>query len=148
MEIDSQGLIGFAGEVLRQAGIAGLVLVIIVIAAAAYFILRVKGVGTKPPSASTSELKGIKAELGTLNRRFGEFDRRLTDVERDLEDRPTRDELHQIDKSIIRIDERLNGFQSRVEDRFRGVEKVTNATNAGVNRLEEFMINASTKGSK
>ena len=91
-----------------------------------------------PPKAlATSDLSGIKNELGKLNTKVSGIDTRLREVERDLEDRPTRAEFHQMDKILARYDERLNG-----------IEKTTKATNHGVQRLEEFMIQASAKGDR
>lgn len=130
-------MIGFLRDVLAQAGVAGVILVILALGGVAYFVLRAKGFVPAAPKAKRSDFKGIETRLDTLTSEVGGVKRRLTEVERDLEDRPTKADLHQLDLVLVRQDERM-----------KAIENVTKATNAGVQRLEEFMIEASVKAGR
>lgn len=72
-------------------------------------------------------------DLSSINSKLGGIDKRLTDVEHDLKNRPTREEVHNLDISVTKLDGRMDG-----------IERVTNATNHAVNRIEEHLLRASS----
>lgn len=113
---------------LEKGGFAGALVVGVVLMLGVF--LRQKGsisIGDETRVVKTHRLDAIDQKLGRIDARLGE-------VEVDLDNRPTRKEMHDLDKAVTRLDERMEGLG-----------KITSQTNAGVARLEDFMINASTK---
>lgn len=96
--------------------------------AALFSLVKAKGWGgftNKAALASTSQYQSIDQKLG-------EIDKRLIEVERDLEDRPTREELHVIEKTLVAINESSKARDDQIR-----------AIGAGVRRVEDFLISLS-----
>jgi hypothetical protein len=74
-----------------------------------------------PPKSATTEEK--------IDQKVGSILRRVDRIEADLEQRPTRAELHQVQNSITRLDERVSG-----------VMRTTEKTNLTVTRIEDFLL--------
>lgn len=88
------------------------------------------GFGDKSKMVSSRRLDVIDDRLGGIEGHIQGVEQRLTRVERDLEDRPTRHELHEIQKTLVRIEERDKGRDDRMK-----------AIGAGVSRVEDFLLN-------
>lgn len=119
-------------KLIEQAGPLGAALGVVVLAAGAV-VARTKGwigLGTQPKDKDQkSEANGeIMTELRLINTRLGKFDERLGKVEQDLSTRPTHKDMHQLEVSLARMDERMGGL-----------DRTTTATNASVIRIEEFL---------
>ncbi|MEL6503472.1 MAG: DUF2730 family protein [Pseudomonadota bacterium] len=77
----------------------------------------------------------VKAEdVKSLSGKISHIEGRLTDIEHDLENRPTLGQVHNIEKIIARMDERMEGLKSTI-----------GSTNAAVGRIEQFMIDYSQR---
>ena len=111
--------------ILEEGGPIGALVVILVLVTG--FILRQKGWLTQDKSKVVSN-----SQLSELSSRVGEIDKRLATVEHDIEALPTRAEIHELQLAH----ERLAG-------RFLVLENITQATKAGVLRVEDFLINLS-----
>lgn len=117
-------------EGVRIAGPVGVV--IVALAALAYFVMRRQGwaaFGDKDRMVSTARLDAIDGHLGKIDGQLAAVQTRLSHVEGDLEDRPTRTDLHQLQVSMARQDERIIA-----------IERTTTATNASVGRIEAFLL--------
>lgn len=71
-------------------------------------------------------------KLSSIDKKLGGIDRRLGEVESDLKHRPTRREVHDLEISMTRL-----------ESEVTSIKDTTEKTNRGVNRIEEFMMQAS-----
>ncbi len=111
--------------ILEEGGPIGALVVILVLVTG--FILRQKGWLTQDKSKVVSN-----SQLSELSSRVGEIDKRLATVEHDIEALPTRAEIHELQLAH----ERLAG-------RLLVLENTTQATKAGVLRVEDFLINLS-----
>lgn len=67
--------------------------------------------------------------LNSIDKKLGGIDRRLGDVENDLRHRPTRQEVHDLELSVTRL-----------ETKVVSIKETTEKTNRAVNRIEEFMM--------
>ena len=122
MDLNVEALIQQAGPV---GATAALLLLIF------YGLARAKGwtgFGDKSKMVETSAVEKIDRRLGTI-------EKRLTDVEQDLHQRPTRQEIHELEKALARQDERI-----------KSVDRTVTATNAAVSRIESFLIDLARKG--
>ena len=111
--------------ILEEGGPIGALVVILVLVTG--FILRQKGWLTQDKTKVVSN-----SQLSELSSRVGEIDKRLATVEHDIEALPTRAEIHELQLAH----ERLAG-------RLLVLENTTQATKAGVLRVEDFLINLS-----
>lgn len=73
--------------------------------------------------------------LAEIRSHVGDIDKRLGVVEHDIEQLPTRAELHELQISYVRLSERLAAMDHTVT-----------ATNRAVARIEDFMIEVSKGG--
>lgn len=116
---------------IKTAGPLGAV--IIVLGAMALWLFKVKGwtgFGDQSKMVAATRLDRIDSNLSDIKSR-------LSDVEIDLDRRPSREEFHQVEVTLARMDERL-GNNGRINA----------ATNAAVARIENYMIEqGSRKGS-
>lgn len=111
--------------ILEEGGPIGALVVVLVLVTG--FVLRQKGWLTQDKSKVVSS-----SQLSELSTAVAAIDKRLVTVERDVEALPTRDEIHELQLAH----ERLAG-------RLLVLENTTQATKAGVLRVEDFLINLS-----
>ncbi len=111
--------------ILEEGGPVGAFVVILVLVTG--FILRQKGWLTQDKSKVVSN-----SQLSDLSSTVAAIDKRLATVEHDVEALPTREEIHELQLAH----ERLAG-------RLLVLEHTTQATKAGVLRVEDFLINLS-----
>jgi hypothetical protein len=111
--------------ILEEGGPIGALVVILVLVTG--FILRQKGWLTQDKSKVVSN-----SQLSELSSTVAAIDKRLATVEHDVEALPTREEIHELQLAH----ERLAG-------RLLVLENTTQATKAGVLRVEDFLINLS-----
>ncbi|CAJ1391650.1 unnamed protein product [Effrenium voratum] len=106
---------------LRIAGPVGVV--VIGMAVIAYFVMRQKGwsaFGNKDRLVPTSRLDAIDGRLGKI-------EGRLTDVERDLENRPTRQEVKELQLGQVRMEERIKAIDEKVDATLAGNLRIQDA---------------------
>ena len=122
--------------ILEDGGPIGAVVVISVLVIG--FVLRSKGwlAVDRSKVVSNSQLSALTEEVGSLRQEVGETSRRVGAVERDLLNLPGREEIHQLELA-----------HEKMLGRIGVLEHNTNATKAGVIRIEDFLINLS-KGTK
>lgn len=114
---------------LEKGDLAGLIAVVAVLVIG--FLLRQKNWFSEPDKVvSNSAITGLSAKVGDL-------DRRLAVVEHDIEQLPTRGELHEMQISMVRLTEKL-----------AALEHTSTSTNRAVARIEDFMIEASKRDGK
>jgi len=125
-------------KLIEQAGPVGAALGVAILAAGAV-VARAKGwlgfsaqVKSDVPKADTND--DVMSELRAINGRLGKFDERITELEHDLASRPTREDIHRIEMSMVRLDERMTALTGNVK-----------ATGAGVSRIENFLLELSRK---
>ncbi len=124
-------IIADATALLKDGGVVGLLVFVVVITVG--LVLRYKGFFTASDGASTQSSAGPE-EMNKLSSRIGQMDARLTDVERDIQRLPTRDEMHEFELQLTRLD-----------GRFGAMEDNTKATSRAVSRIEDFMIDVSKR---
>ena len=83
--------------------------------------------GDKSKIVATQKLQKIDGALQSIDRRVGS-------IETDLQGRPTRKEMHDLELAF-----------TRMQGRFEAVEQNTRATNAAVARIEDHMIRVSER---
>jgi uncharacterized protein YlxW (UPF0749 family) len=125
-------------KLIEQAGPVGAALGVVILAAGAV-VARAKGwlgLGSPPKAnAHTSEASGdVMTELRSINARLGKFDERINELEHDLASRPTRQDMHRLEMSLARMDERMSALTSNVK-----------ATGEGVLRIENYLLDLSRK---
>lgn len=92
-------------------------------------------------TASSGKAKGpprtAPEELSRIADKVSNIDSRLAEVEHDLENRPTRDEMHQLQLTMTRMGGKIDLLQS-----------ITTGTGAAVTRIEDHLlaIDTRTKG--
>lgn len=113
-------------RLLEKGDLAGLVAVVAVLVLG--FVLRQKNWFAGPDKVvSNSALTGLSVKVGDL-------DRRLAVVENDIEQLPTRSEIHELKIDNVRITEKMAGMDHTLQ-----------AANRAVQRIEDFMIAASKR---
>jgi hypothetical protein len=125
-------------KLIEQAGPVGAALGVVILAAGAV-IARAKGwLGLGSPAKSDApkgEASGdVMTELRSINARLGKFDERINELEHDLASRPTRQDMHRLEMSLARMDERMSALTSNVK-----------ATGEGVLRIENYLLDLSRK---
>ncbi len=93
--------------------------------------LKFKAEGKSPPA----DRLDTSTKIETVAKRLDGFDKRLARVESDIEHLPTREEFHQMELGMVKLQERTVG-----------IERTTESTGRAVGRIEDFMI--SMKGRK
>ncbi|MEM7667524.1 MAG: hypothetical protein AAF317_00040 [Pseudomonadota bacterium] len=88
-----------------------------------------KGIGDKNTLVKDEQMSKLNTTVSHLDKTLGTLDRRIAAVETDLKNRPTSDDVHQIETMVARMDERQ-----------KSMDRMVGATNASVNRMEQFMI--------
>lgn len=76
-------------------------------------------------------------ELHKLTGRVSAIDQRISQVERDIQHLPTREEMHGLELEMTRMQGRMDGL-----------ERTTTATNHAVIRIEDFMYEVSKRAKK
>jgi hypothetical protein len=116
-----------------KGGVPGAIVITLFGSGLSIFLLFKKmgwtGFGDKSKMVSSTRLDAIDRRLGGIEGHIQGVEQRLTSVERDLEDRPTRNEMHEIQKTLVRIEERDKGRDERIK-----------AMGAGVSRIEGFLL--------
>lgn len=118
-------------HLLNKGGPLGILLVFLVVFVALGLWVRKQGFLSVEDAARNAD----NDNLSSINTKLGSVDRRLTEVEHDLQNRPTRDELHRLEISVTQLDGRMSS-----------IEKTTTATNHAVNRIEEHLLRGTTSG--
>lgn len=126
-------------KLIEQAGPVGAALGVVILTAGAV-LARAKGwfgLSSQPaPKQTKPEANGdVMSELRSINARLGSFDARIKEVEHDLASRPTRQDVHRIEMSMVRMDERMAALSKTVE-----------TTGIGVTRIENILLAISGKG--
>lgn len=121
--------------VLEEGGPLGAVVVLVVLGVG--FYLRQKGwlTGDGTKVVSTSQLSDLSTKVDELTTEVGGLGRRMDAVERDIEDLPTRAEIH-----------RLEITHAEMQGQIRSLDKAIGATTAGVIRIENYLIELSKGG--
>ena len=128
----------WANRLIEQAGPVGAALGVVIIAAVSAMAWA-KGMfgkltsASKPepqPAANTDGNGEVMAALHAIEHQLDTFDRRIGKIENDLASRPTSEQMHKLELALTRMDGRIDGL-----------DRTANATNASVNRMEEFLYN-------
>jgi hypothetical protein len=125
-------------KLIEQAGPVGAALGVVILAAGAV-VARAKGwlgLGSPPKVNEPKPEAGgdVMTELRSINARLGKFDERINELEHDLASRPTRQDMHRLEMSLARMDERMSAMTSTVK-----------ATGEGVLRIENYLLDLSRK---
>ena len=123
----------FAGivELAKSAGpaVAAIVCVIVVM----FFGLKWTGVGftigSKKTLVDDDKMDGVAAGITHIGDRLDEIDKRVTAVERDIDQRPTKDDFFEVKLAL-----------ARYEGEMKVIKEVGKQTNATVERIENFML--------
>jgi hypothetical protein len=89
--------------------------------------------GSKPEPDANARADAndeVMAALRAIDGRLTLFDQRVGKMEHDLSTRPTGEQMHKMELQLTRMDGRIDGL-----------DRTANATNASVNRMEEFLYN-------
>lgn len=113
---------------LKSGGPLGIITAVLIIMTVVGVYLRQKGL----VSIGDKTKVVMKDDLSSINTKLGGIDNRLKEVESDLRHRPTRQEVHDLELSMTRL-----------ETEVISIKDTTEKTNRGVNRIEEFMMQAS-----
>ncbi|APE43640.1 hypothetical protein BOO69_09605 [Sulfitobacter alexandrii] len=84
-------------------------------------------------SEETGGATGSKFE--SVAERMDTFDKRLARVESDIEHLPTREEFHEMELTVARLDQRV-----------MAIDRNTESTSRAVGRIEDFLISMKGKG--
>jgi hypothetical protein len=95
------------------------------------FYLKSKSGGRSP----APDRNDPSAKIETVAKRLDGFDKRLARVESDIEHLPTREEFHQMELGMVKLQERTVG-----------IERTTESTGRAVGRIEDFMISMKRSG--
>jgi len=119
------------GDLLKDGSVVGLLVTIIVFTVG--LVLRYKGwfvPSSKSGTATTPQITALASRVALV-------DSRLADVERDIQHLPTRDEMHEFELSLTRLDGRFGVMEDR-----------SKATASAIARIEDFMIDVSKRSKK
>lgn len=113
-----------------NGGVLGLISAVIL--AIIGMIIRAKGpalfgAGKALPDP-TPRLARIDQEVGQISEDVSEIAHRVEAIEADLKQRPTRTELHQVDKGITRL-----------EGEFQGIKQMLHSTSSTVSSIDNFL---------
>ena len=131
---DANQLVADGNKLLQDGGVVGLLVTAIVITIG--LVLRYKG-WIVPAGKSDGLPQSNVPEIKALSSRVALVDKRLADVERDIQHLPTRDEMHQFELSLTRLDGRFGVMEDR-----------SKATASAIARIEDFMIDVSKRSKK
>lgn len=113
----------------KDGSVAALVIAITIVLAIVFFGLflrnrAVVSIGAKDKLVDNSQIVSIQEQLGAIASK-------VNGLERDVHDRATKDEVHQIELSVTRMEGRIDAMATTVQ-----------ATAHGVSRIEQFMLAA------
>lgn len=117
-------------SLLNSGGPTGIFAAVIIVMVVIGVYLRQKGfvaIGDKTKVVN-------KDALASIDNKLGKIDQRLSDVEHDLKGRPTRAEVHDLDISVAKMDERL-----------KSIDRGVHATNEAVTSINDFMREAALR---
>lgn len=126
----------WANRLIEQAGPVGAALGVVVLAAGAA-IAWARGMFSKltsggkldaAPAGKPDSNGEVMTSLRSIEHQLDTFDRRIGRIEHDLESRPTSAQMHKLELALTRMDGRIDGL-----------DRTANATNASVNRMEDFL---------
>lgn len=129
------GLETLLTEALKQGGIAGLVVAATVLVVGTF--MRTRGfalVGDKSRLVDSEQLDEVAQGVSAMASKFDGLEARVTAVERGLGECATRDEVHDLELAMTRLDGRLDTMFA-----------TSKATNASVTRIEDFLIRMSER---
>ena len=118
-------------SLIEQGGPVGVVVAVVVLLVIVGAFLRQKGIiafGDQTKVVRRDELGAINHKLKNVDQSLRGLDRRVQHVETDLQSRPTVKQVHDLEKSFVRM-----------EGKFEAVETDIRATRAAVTRIEEHM---------
>lgn len=78
---------------------------------------------------------GPASRFESVAERMDTFDKRLARVESDIEHLPTREEFHEMELTVARLDQRVVA-----------IDRNTESTSRAVGRIEDFLISMKGKG--
>ncbi|MDD9910199.1 MAG: hypothetical protein OXR62_10955 [Ahrensia sp.] len=125
---------------IEKGGPFGLILLAMMILVAFGLWLRQRNLlslGDKTRVVNRDELSQINRRLGDIDGSLRVVDKRLTEVEHDIETRPSRKEFHDLEKGFVRLE---TGFLS--------VAREVKQTRASVSRIEDHMYAVAEQSAK
>ena len=115
---------------LLKSGPTGVFAAVIIVMVVVGVWFYQKGIGTKkddPSSTADEQLSNIKNELGNIGSR-------LSEVEHDLKNRATRNEVHKLEIEVVKMNEQL-----------LNIDRNVTATNEAVTSINDFMREAALR---
>jgi cob(I)alamin adenosyltransferase len=115
---------------LLKAGPIGVFAAVVIVMVVVGVYLRQKGIGSNngdPHSSTDEQLSTIKDQLGSIGSR-------LSEVENDLKNRPTKNEVHKLELVVVKMNEQL-----------LNIDKNVTATNEAVTSINDFMREAALR---
>lgn len=130
-------------DAFERYGLLGLVVAAssILVVLGTVFVLKRSGFtafGDKSKLVDDAKIDGVARDVKDIKETLGDqisrVERRVTAVERDVQDRPTKTEIHNLQLAL-----------ARMEGRFDLTESAVRATGASVTRMEDFLLRISER---